>query len=114
VRAIAAGAHKSCAVTDAGELYTSGRNDSGNLGHGDVEHWTWPRCVGGALRGIRVVGVSIHEKHTLALVADGSVHAFGEGPGLGISQEGEGGREEVVGPTHTPRGIPNLGCTVPR
>jgi alpha-tubulin suppressor-like RCC1 family protein len=36
----------------------------------------------------------MHTKHTLALAADGSVYAFGEGSGLGISYEGAG--EEAV------------------
>jgi E3 ubiquitin-protein ligase HERC4 len=37
VRAIAAGPSMSCAVTDAGALFTWGRNRFGNLGHGDVQ-----------------------------------------------------------------------------
>jgi alpha-tubulin suppressor-like RCC1 family protein len=61
-----------------------------------------------------VVSVSIYFQHTLALAADGSVYSFGEGSGLGIGREGEGGGEEDVGPTLTPRRIPNLNCMVPR
>jgi alpha-tubulin suppressor-like RCC1 family protein len=38
VRAIAAGPDTSCAVTNAGALYTWGENHWGNLGHGDVRH----------------------------------------------------------------------------
>lgn len=66
-----------------------------------------------ALHGIRVVAVSTHAKHTLALAADGSAYLFGEGPGLGISREGEGGSEEI-GRTLTPHSISNLTCMVPR
>jgi alpha-tubulin suppressor-like RCC1 family protein len=54
----------------------------------------------------------MHEKHTLALAADGSVYSFGEGPGLGISHENAG--EVTVGRTLTPQRIPNLTCRVPR
>jgi hypothetical protein len=110
VRAIAAGPDTSCTVTDAGALHTWGGNTHGNLGHGDVLDRDRPTLVT-ALHGIRVVGASMHDKHTLALAADDSVYAFGKGPGLGISREGEGG--EVVGPTLTPQRIPNLNCMVP-
>jgi alpha-tubulin suppressor-like RCC1 family protein len=103
VGAIAAGPESSCAVTDAGALYTWGRNDSGSLGHGDVRDRNSPELVA-ALHGIHVVRVSMYLRHTLALAADGSVHAFGEGPGLGIQVES----------AHSPQRIPDLVCMVTR
>jgi alpha-tubulin suppressor-like RCC1 family protein len=109
VRVIAAGPTVSCAVTDAGALYTWGDNTHGNLGHGDVRPWDRPTLVT-ALHGIRVVGVSMYSQHTLALAADGSVYAFGKGPGPGIRQTGEG--EEDGEATRTPQRIPNLVCMV--
>jgi alpha-tubulin suppressor-like RCC1 family protein len=112
VRAIGAGLNMSCAVTDAGALYTWEYNDSGNLGHGDTLDRDRPTIVS-ALHGIRVVGVSMHTDHTLALTADGSVYSFGKGPGLGISRGDESGGEEVVGLPLTPWRIPNLNCMVP-
>jgi alpha-tubulin suppressor-like RCC1 family protein len=112
VRAIAAGWEMSCAVTDTGVLYTWGRNRSGILGHGDARDRKRPKLVL-ALHGIRVVGVSVDTKHTLALAADGSVYSFGEGPGLGIGREVEGGGEAGEA-TRIPRRIPNLVCMVPR
>jgi alpha-tubulin suppressor-like RCC1 family protein len=112
VRAIAAGPDMACAVTDAGAPYTWGINDSGNLGHGDVRRRYRPRRVR-ALEGIRVVGVSIHDQHTLALAADGSVYSFGEGPGLGVSRGDEGG-SDGHGRMLTPQRILNLKCMVPR
>jgi alpha-tubulin suppressor-like RCC1 family protein len=42
VRAIAAGEHMSCAVTEAGALYTWGENGYGNLGHGQTRHQNKP------------------------------------------------------------------------
>jgi alpha-tubulin suppressor-like RCC1 family protein len=104
----------SCAVTDAGALYTWGRNQYGNLGHGDVHYERkWPERVQG-LQGIRVVGVSICATHTLALAANGSVYAFGKSPGLGISREDQGGQVDDATPSPRPRRIPELVCMVPR
>jgi alpha-tubulin suppressor-like RCC1 family protein len=60
VQTIAAGPCMSCAVTDAGALFTWGRNRFGNLGHGDVCDRDWPKLVQG-LRSVRVVGVSVCE-----------------------------------------------------
>jgi alpha-tubulin suppressor-like RCC1 family protein len=111
VRAIAAGPDMSCAVTDAGALYTWGDNTFDNLGHGDDCGECMPTLVT-TLQGIRVVGVATAEEHTLALAADGKVYAFGEGPGLGIRLEGASGGEGVVGPLLTPQRIPNLKCMV--
>jgi alpha-tubulin suppressor-like RCC1 family protein len=111
VRAVAAGPNISCAVTDAGALYTWGDNEHGNLGQGDLRLRDKPKPVR-ALDGICVVGVSLHDKQTLALAADGSVYAFGVGPGLGLGRGGENG--EVDEAKRIPRRIPNLSCLVPR
>jgi alpha-tubulin suppressor-like RCC1 family protein len=111
VRAIAAGPDVSCAVTDAGALYTWGEDECGSLGHGDVCGRNMPDLVQG-LHGIRVVEVSSYDTHTLALAADGSIYAFGEGTGLGISQVGAA--EEVDEPMRSPLLIPNLHCMVRR
>jgi hypothetical protein len=64
------------------------------------------------LQGIRVVGVSVHFKHTLALAADRSVSFVGEGPGLGINRAGEG--QQVDEATRSPQRIPDLACMVPQ
>jgi alpha-tubulin suppressor-like RCC1 family protein len=75
VRAVAAGAYTSFAVTDTGALYSWGNNlwDSslpGNLGHEDVRNYNVPTLVQ-RLHGIRVVAVSADAYHTLALAAVG-------------------------------------------
>jgi alpha-tubulin suppressor-like RCC1 family protein len=106
VRTIAAGLWSSCAVTDAGALYTWGLNESGNLGHGDDLKRARPEFIT-ALQGIREVGVSIFSMHGLALAADGRAYSFGKGPGLGIRH----GDEQA---TRSPQRIPDLVCLVPR
>jgi alpha-tubulin suppressor-like RCC1 family protein len=108
VRTIAAGPYMSCAVTDAGALYTWGCNEYGDLGHGDVRDRDRPTLVQG-LQGIRVVSVSVHEKHTLALAADGSVYAIGMGSGLSFGHEGH----EDVQSAYNPHKVPGLVCKVP-
>jgi hypothetical protein len=87
VRSIAASFLTSYAVTDAGVLfgwgcdsYANDDNSPLSYGHGQVQLSPWP--VAG-LHGIVVVGVSVGHRHTLALAADGSVHAFGLGSGPG-------------------------------
>jgi alpha-tubulin suppressor-like RCC1 family protein len=82
------------------------------MGHGDFRERDRPTLVVSALGGIRMVGVSIHDKHTLALAADGSVYAFGEDPGVGVSRVGEG--EAAGEATCSPRKIADLVCMVPR
>jgi alpha-tubulin suppressor-like RCC1 family protein len=101
VRAIAAGPYTSCAVTDAGALYTWGENCCGSLGHGDVRDRDRPTLVT-ALQGIRVVGAALYEGRSLALAADGSVYLFGEGSGHGDERA-----------TPSPQSIPDLVCMVP-
>jgi alpha-tubulin suppressor-like RCC1 family protein len=112
VRGIAAGPLVSCAVTDAGALYTWGKHYFGSLGHGEERDRDWPTLVE-ALDGILVVGVSAHIVQTMALADDGSVYAFGRGPGLGISPGDEGDAVDDGSDTSSPPKIPNLVCMVP-
>jgi alpha-tubulin suppressor-like RCC1 family protein len=113
VRAIAAESHVSCAVTDAGLLYTWGEDMYGNLGLGDfVSYQDRPVHVD-ELHVTRVVGVSTSYEHSLALAADGSVYAFGRVPipGMGEVPEFE---EDGIEMTFTPTQIPGLVCRVPQ
>jgi alpha-tubulin suppressor-like RCC1 family protein len=111
VRSIVACSNASCAVTDAGGLYTWGVDCKGHLGQGRVAQQDSPKLVL-ALDGIHVVGVSIYTKHMLALAADGSVYPFGAGPGLGI-RTGVEGEEAEEGATSGARSIPDLVVMVP-
>jgi alpha-tubulin suppressor-like RCC1 family protein len=86
-------------------------NGGGNLGHGNVLNRYKPTLVR-ALHGIRVVGVSIYYEHALALAANGSVYASGEGFALGIRIEGEGEEARGTTRTRTPKRIPDLVCMV--
>jgi alpha-tubulin suppressor-like RCC1 family protein len=111
VRAIAAGPGKSCAVTDAGGLYTWGLNVDWNLGHGDDYRRERPELVT-ALQVICVVRVSFSHMHSLALAADGSVYSFGRGPGLGIRLGSEVDDEATT--LYSPSRIPDMVVMVPR
>jgi hypothetical protein len=100
-------------VTNTGALCTWGDNGNGNLGHGELRPRNRPTLVQGR-HGIRVVGVSIFATHTLAVAAYGSVYAFGEDPGLGMSLSQEGDVQEADEATHSPQRVPGLMCKVPR
>jgi alpha-tubulin suppressor-like RCC1 family protein len=100
VRSIAASFLTSYAVTDADVLFSwgcDGHAHDGNFPlshqHCQVQLSPWP--VAG-LHGIAVVGVSVGHRHTLALAADGSVHASGLGKALGIGW-GVGGQDYPEG-----------------
>ena len=71
------GTHISGAVTTAGELFTWGMGRHGQLGHGDFNHQLAPRRVD-ALRGERVLAVSIGQSHTIAVAHGGSMFGWGK------------------------------------
>ena len=74
---VAAGSHHSMARTAIGELYSWGQGNSGQLGHGGIEHLAVPRVVdgiGGAWSGMAGGGY-----HSLVTTAEGRVLAFGTG-----------------------------------
>jgi alpha-tubulin suppressor-like RCC1 family protein len=73
---VAAGKHHSMALTATGCLYSWGKGDKGQLGHGDKENVAVPRVVGGI---DAVVGMSGGTCHSLAITGEGRVLAFGGG-----------------------------------
>lgn len=70
--AIAAGVNACFAITRAGDLYTWGDGEHGNLGHGDTEDQPRPKLVE-ALRGVLLVAVAASEYHAIAAAQDGQV-----------------------------------------
>ncbi len=74
--AIAAGDRHSLVVLENGEVYAFGWNDDGWLGLGDtIERWTPTRIP--ALPGV-AVAVAGGSYHSLVLLANGEVYAFGQ------------------------------------
>jgi alpha-tubulin suppressor-like RCC1 family protein len=71
---VAAGYDQSMALTAAGELWTWGGSQCGQLGHGNKEHLTVPRVVDGT--GV-VVGIAGGECRSFVITAEGRVLAFG-------------------------------------
>jgi alpha-tubulin suppressor-like RCC1 family protein len=73
-QAIAAGACCSFALTEAGEVYAWGDNESGQLGVGDKENRLTPVKVPGLQR---VKAIAAGALHSLALTEAGEVYAWG-------------------------------------
>lgn len=74
VAAIATGISYTVLLTNAGQVYTFGLNDSGELGHGDNEVRNTPTLIQG-IDGITAVAAG--NWHTLLLTAEGQVYSFG-------------------------------------
>jgi alpha-tubulin suppressor-like RCC1 family protein len=79
---VAAGDDHSMALTATGSLYSWGKGDSGQLGHGDKENLAVPRVVGGIVGA--VVGMAGGEVHSLVITGEGRVLVFGSGEMLGL------------------------------
>jgi alpha-tubulin suppressor-like RCC1 family protein len=79
---VTAGRGHSMALTSTGGLYSWGKGDSGELGHGDKENLAVPRVVGGI--GGAVVGMAGGSTHSLVTTAEGHVLVFGGGGGSGM------------------------------
>ncbi|XP_066588332.1 uncharacterized protein ca [Prorops nasuta] len=71
-----AGQYHSVALTSDGRVFTWGWGVHGQLGHGNTDEKTTPTLVK-SLLGIVIRHISAGYAHTLALSADGVVHAFG-------------------------------------
>jgi alpha-tubulin suppressor-like RCC1 family protein len=72
---VAAGTYHSMALTAAGQLWTWGYGEKGQLGHGGKENLAVPRVVGGI--GGTVVGMASGDAHSLVTTAEGRVLVFG-------------------------------------
>jgi len=80
VLGVVAGKLHTVVWTDEGNAYTFGVAKHGRLGHGNEhEREFFPRMLGGALQGKRVVGASAGEFHTVVWTDAGQVYSFGNG-----------------------------------
>ena len=68
--------HHSVMLCADGSLFSCGRNDSGQLGHGDTVDKKTPQCVSNCPRG--VVSVSCGQFHTVAATSAGTAFACGK------------------------------------
>ncbi|XVF54289.1 hypothetical protein PTKIN_Ptkin05aG0168900 [Pterospermum kingtungense] len=78
---VACGEFHTCAVTQAGDLYTwgDGYHNLGLLGHGaEVSNWT-PKKVSGEMEGMHVSYISCGAWHTAAVTSTGKLFTFGDG-----------------------------------
>lgn len=74
---IAAGTSHSLAVTSSGQLYAWGANGSSRLGDGTTTNRTSPTLIGTG--GAPVLDVVAGDAHSVALMQDGTVRAWGAG-----------------------------------
>jgi alpha-tubulin suppressor-like RCC1 family protein len=88
VTAIAAGEAHSLALTSAGAVWAWGENAYGQLGNGNTTNSSVPGTVSGLPS--NVVAISGGARHSIALLADGTVKAWGGGE-FGQLGNGSGG-----------------------
>ncbi len=95
VVAVAAGGAHSAFVLADGAVYTCGRGECGQLGHGVAQPEPAPRRLVG-LKGSRVRRAAAGEAHSLFLTSAGVPYACGAG---GFGRLGLGGRASVLTPS---------------
>ncbi|MFZ1410102.1 MAG: hypothetical protein WAS07_01425 [Micropruina sp.] len=97
VRAVAAGAEHSCAVTDDGTVWCWGRNTSGQLGDGTTEDHSTPVAVVGLGAGAQAI--SAGGAHTCALTSGGALKCWGSNTygKLGAGYADQSSPVDVVG-----------------
>ncbi|CAG2103028.1 unnamed protein product [Medioppia subpectinata] len=79
-------------ITEEGKVMTWGRNDKGQLGHGDVKTRNEPTVVDG-LASHQIVGGAVGRSHTLFLTSKGQVFACGDNK---MGQLGIGSQSQSV------------------
>ena len=102
VMSVACGLQHTAAVFDGGALFTFGRGDDGQLGHGDKANQTSPKCVElAAWQGKRVISVACCKMYTATVLDDGSLFTFGRG---NEGQLGHGDKDDRLKPTRVQLG----------
>jgi RCC1 and BTB domain-containing protein len=94
VKEMHCGVYHTAACTMDGKMYTFGRGDRGQLGHGDKENRLSPTLVK-ALLGPFVTQVRCGLGHTIALTSTGSVYTWGCGANGNL---GHGNRKDETTP----------------
>ncbi|KAI3357342.1 hypothetical protein L3Q82_015490 [Scortum barcoo] len=79
-------------MTIEGKLWSWGRNDKGQLGHGDTKRLEAPKLID-ALADRVIVAAACGRNHTLALTEDGTAYSFGENK---LGQLGQGNQTDAV------------------
>ncbi|XP_008588381.1 PREDICTED: protein RCC2 [Galeopterus variegatus] len=94
VRTVVSGscAAHSLLITTEGKLWSWGRNEKGQLGHGDTKRVEAPKPIEGLSHEL-IVSAACGRNHTLALTETGSVFAFGENK---MGQLGLGNQTDAV------------------
>ena len=102
---VAAGFFHSLVLSAAGHVYSFGRGDDGQLGHGDEAEQLLPRRVA-ALLDTRVCQLSAGSRHSLATDEAGALYAWGRG-GNGRLGLGEAAPEKQLVPARValPAGV---------
>jgi hypothetical protein len=72
---ISCGAHHSMALTESGIVFSWGRNDDGQLGHGNTINSNTPKSVN--FKDFVIKKISCGQYHSLLLTNDGDIYAFG-------------------------------------
>ena len=93
------------AWTEDGELFTFGKGEKGQLGHGGEANELVPRLVE-ALAGKKVVSASAAHRHTVVATALGEVFTFG------YSDKGGLGLGQGIAATATPMLVQAHGCLI--
>ena len=97
---LACGAFYTVALTSDGAVYTWGRGEHGELGHGDRSNQLTPKRVD-ALASVSVRALACGGRHSAALTSDGAVYTWGRGE-YGRLGHGDDGNQ------HTPKRVDAL------
>ncbi|XP_033941073.1 protein RCC2 homolog [Gymnodraco acuticeps] len=79
-------------MTTEGKLWSWGRNEKGQLGHGDTKRLEAPKLIE-ALADQVIVAAACGRNHTLALTENGTAYSFGENK---LGQLGQGNQTDAV------------------